>query len=310
MTEPLLQFRGVTRRFGHRTAVRDLDLDVHPGEVVGLVGRNGAGKTTSLRLTVGILWPDAGAVRTLGLDPVHDGDAVRVRACLMAEDGGLYPSMTVRESMDLVAGVHPRWDGGFAEAFRERMDLDPGRTIRDLSRGNRAKVALTLAVGCRPELLLLDDPTAGLDPLVRREVLEGVLEATAGEGGAVLYASHLVHDVERTADRVVVLDDARKVLDEPVDSVRARVRRVTAVFPEAAPDSGNGVPGLLHAEADGRTLSLAVMAPEGDVRGALIRMGAAAIEVEPMNLEDVLVALLRRGPVPSGVPSAPSEVER
>lgn len=300
MSDPILQFRGVTRRFGRRTAVLDLDLDVHPGEVVGLVGRNGAGKTTSLRLATGILWPDAGTIRTLGMDPVRDGDAVRVRASLMAEEGALYPDLTVAESIALVAGVHPRWDAERAERFRARMDLEPRARVRDLSRGNRAKLALTLAVASRPDLLLLDDPTAGLDPLVRREVLEGILEATADEGGAVVYASHLIHDVERTADRVVVLDDAHKVLDARVDDVRARVRRAVAVFEGDAPAGGNGVPGLLHAAADGRTLTLAADATEDAVRAALASMGATAVEVEPMTLEDVLVALLRRGRDPHG----------
>jgi len=293
MSEPTLVMTGVTRRFGRTTAVERLDLTVRPGEVVGLVGRNGAGKTTALRLAAGVLWPDAGSIRVFGLDPVRSGDAVRERASLMADDGALPSDLSVAEAMALVAAIHPRWDATLAERFRARMDLDPAARIRELSRGGRAKLALVLAVAPRPDLLLLDDPTAGLDPLVRREVLAGILEATADEGGAVLYASHLVHDVERAADRVVVLDRSVKVLDARVDEVRARIRRATAVFENGAPDDGAGVPGVLHAERDGRMWTLTVDAPEAPLRSALARLGASRVDVAPMNLEDVLVAMLR-----------------
>ena len=182
MTGPVIEFRDVTRSFGRRRALDRVSLAVQPGEVVALVGRNGAGKTTALRLAHGVLWPDAGTIRVLGFDPVSEGLAVRTRASLLSEESALYPWMTVREILTFGGALAPRWDARLASSLGERLGLEPGAKIRTLSRGTKAKVALVLAVAARPDVLLLDDPTAGLDPLVRREVLEGILEALPGEG--------------------------------------------------------------------------------------------------------------------------------
>ncbi len=291
MSEPALRFERVTRRFGRKTALDAVDLEVAPGSVLGLLGRNGAGKTTALRLALGMLWADGGRVATLGLDPMRDALAVRTRASLLAEESALYPWMTVAEVVRFAAGLHPRWDASLADDLATRLDLDRTARIRDLSRGTRAKVALLLAVAVRPKLLLLDDPTAGLDPLVRREVLEAILDAVSGEGGAVVYASHLVHDVERVADRVVVLDTGRITLQGTVDDLKARIRRAVAVFdrePPAAPE----IPGALDLERDGRVLEVV---GDGAVEPALRALGAASVTLEPLGLEDILVACLRHG---------------
>lgn len=294
MSEPVLVFDRVIRRFGRTVALDGVTVEAAKGEVLGLVGRNGAGKTTLLRLAAGILWPDGGSIRTLGLDPVTDGIRVRERASLLSEETALYPWMTVGEIEALAAALHPRWDGTLAAETRERLGLDPSAKIGSLSRGTRAKVALLLAVAPRPELLLLDDPTAGLDPLVRREVLEGILDAVAEGGGAVVYASHLVHDVERVADRVVVLDEGRIALEGTVESLKGRIRRARAVFESGAPVDAT-LPGIVDAIADGRLLTVVADAPDGALEASLRGIGAMSVEVETLPLEEILVAVLRRG---------------
>lgn len=294
MTGEALVCERVTRSFGKTIALDALDLCVAPGEVVGVVGRNGAGKTTLLRLAAGILWPDSGTIRTMGLDPVTQGPAVRERASLLSEESALYPWMTVGEILDLAAALHPRWDASVAERTVARLALDRSKKIQTLSRGTRAKVALALAIAPRPELLLLDDPTAGLDPLVRREVLEGILDAVAGEGGAVVYASHLVHDIERVADRVVVLDAGRIVLEGRVEELKARVRRARAVV-ESETVGQVAFAGLLDAKREGRVLTVVADAPYGSLEAALGGLGASSVEIEPLPLEEILVAVLRRG---------------
>jgi ABC-2 type transport system ATP-binding protein len=292
MTEPALVFEHVRRWFGRTKALDDVSMAVEPGTVLGIVGRNGAGKTTALRLAHGILFPDEGRIRVLGLDPVTSGRKVRTRVSLLSEESALYPWMTVGEILRFGAALHPRWDAGLADSLRKRLDLDPAARIKTLSRGTRAKVALVLAVACRPELLLLDDPTAGLDPLVRREVLEGILDAVPAEGGAVLYASHLVHDVERVADRVAIMDRGRIRLDDSLDGIKARIRRATAVFEGDAPRAV-ALPGQIEATAEGRVLRVVSEGANGDMESELRRLGAREVTFEALPLEEILIAYLR-----------------
>src|SRR5262245_14240677 len=161
MSIPALSFEGVTRSFGRRVALDDVSLRVEPGTVLGLVGSNGAGKTTALRLADGVLFPDRGRIAVLGLDPTKDGREVRTRVSLLSEEASLYPWMRVSEIIRFAAAIHPRFDREHAEKLSARLDLEPLAKIGTLSRGTRAKVALVLAVAARPDLLLLDDPTAG-----------------------------------------------------------------------------------------------------------------------------------------------------
>jgi ABC-2 type transport system ATP-binding protein len=293
MSESALSFEKVTRRFGRRTAVDRLDLAVEPGTVLGLVGRNGAGKTTSLRLALGTLFPDEGRIRVLGLDPAQRPMEVRTRVSLLAEETHLYPWMTVGEILDFAAALHPGWDAELGRSLAGRLDLDYEQLVRTLSRGTRAKVALVLAVACRPELLLLDDPTAGLDPLVRREVLENLLETVPAEGGAVVYASHLIHDVERVADRVAFLDEGRLHLEGSLEKIKATVRRVTAVFEDAVPE-GVELPGQIDAVRDGRVLSVVARCGPEELTARARELGAHEVEVSPLSLEEIVVACLKR----------------
>ena len=163
MTVPAVVFENVIRRFGKTVALDAVSVEVAPGSVLGLIGRNGAGKTTALRLALGTLWPDAGRIRILGLDPVTNRIEVATRVALLSEESALYPWMTIAEIVRFTAALHPRWDKIVAGRLVKDLDLDPAKRIRELSRGTRAKVALVLAVSARPELLLLDDPTAGVD---------------------------------------------------------------------------------------------------------------------------------------------------
>jgi ABC-2 type transport system ATP-binding protein len=294
MSQAALVFEKVTRRFGRRTALNELDLAVQPGTVLGLVGRNGAGKTTSLRMAHGLLFPDAGRIRVLGLDPVAQGLELRTRVSLLSEESALYTWMKVGQLIGFAAALHPRWDAALATRLIERLELEPEEKIAALSRGTRAKVALVVAVACRPELLLLDDPTAGLDPLVRREVLQGILEATCDEGGAVVYASHLVHDIERVADRVAVLDRGSVLLEDSLEELKRRIHHARAVF-ESDPPAGASLSGAIHHEADGRVLSVVAACPAPELEAGLRGLGAKSVECGQLPLEEILVAYLRRG---------------
>ncbi len=294
MSERALVFEGVGRRFGRTVALDAVSFAVDRGTVLGLIGRNGAGKTTALRLALGHLWPDGGRIRTLGLDPVAQHREVTTRVALLSEESALYPWMTIEEIVRFASALHPRWDGALAAKLVKDLDLHAAKRIRELSRGSRAKVALVLAVAARPELLLLDDPTAGLDPLVRREVLDGILDAVSGEGGSVVYASHLVHDLERVADRVIVLDDGHIRLEDDLDALKRRIRRARAVFETDAPPAPT-IPGSIDLAVDGRVLTVTAEATNGGLDASLRALGAHEVAIESLSLEEILVALLREG---------------
>lgn len=291
MTTPAIAFDSVSRRFKKTQALSHFSLAVEPGSIVGLLGRNGAGKTTALRLAIGDLYPDEGQIRSFGMDPATKPLAVRERSSLLAEESVLYPWMTVGEILHFAAATHPRWDTKLAAHLEQRLNLESEKRIAALSRGTRAKVGLLLAVACRPDLLLLDDPTAGLDPLVRREFLEGVLATIHSEGGAVIYASHLIHDIERICDRVVILDGGHKVLEAEVEELKSRIRRATAVFP-GPPPALDELPGKLRMSQDGRVLRLVVEGDETKVASALRKGGAESLHFDALSLEDILVAYL------------------
>ncbi len=289
---PTVSYSNVTRRFGRVTALDQIDLQIEPGTVLGLAGRNAAGKTTLLRLAAGLIWPDQGSVRVFGLNPVTDRERLATRVSLMDEESALYPQMTIGELTRFAARLHPRWDDVLAASVRDRLSLDPKAKIRSLSRGTRAKVALMLAVAPRPDLLMLDDPTSGIDPLVRREILEGVLATIPEEGGVVIWASHLIQDLERVADRIAVIDAGRVIVDESIEALNSQVHRADAVFADEPPAGLKGA-GWLRAERDGRVLRVIARCAAQELRTELTHAGAQHVEIANVNLEDLLTEYLR-----------------
>jgi ABC-2 type transport system ATP-binding protein len=204
----VLKAVGLGRRYGRRRALQDCTLTIPGGRVVGLVGPNGAGKTTLMHLAVGVLAPDEGTIVVLGGAP---GDRARLeRIGFVGQDSPVYRRMSVAANLEMGAYLNPRWDNELAAERIERFRLDPGQRAGSLSGGQRAQLALTLAMAKRPELLVLDEPIASLDPLARREFLRSLMEFVAGEQNVgVIISSHLVTELERICDYVIVLVDSR-----------------------------------------------------------------------------------------------------
>ncbi|MFI6514722.1 ABC transporter ATP-binding protein [Spirillospora sp. NPDC050679] len=221
-----LRAAGLGKRYGRRWALRDCDLDVPAGHVVGLVGPNGAGKTTLLGLAAGQTAPTEGDITVLGGRP-GSGTAQLAKVGFVAQDAPLYAGLSVADHLKLGARLNPGWDDALARERVGRLGLDPGRRAGRMSGGQRAQLALTLGLAKRPELLLLDEPVAALDPLARREFLGSLMEAVADQGISVVLSSHLVSDLERTCDYVVVLVDSRVRAAGEVDELLAAHRRVT-----------------------------------------------------------------------------------
>jgi len=216
-----IEAEGLAKRYRPgRWALRDCTLTVPAGRVVGLVGANGAGKSTLLHLAVGLLRPTAGDIEVLGAPPASGPDQL-ARVAFVAQDVPLYPALTVADHLRLGRELNPAWDGAIAAERVQRLGLDRDQQAGRLSGGQRAQLALTLAVAKRPELLVLDEPASSLDPLARREFLAGLMEAVADQDLTVVLSSHLLGDVERVCDHLVVLDRGRVRLAGDVEDLLA-----------------------------------------------------------------------------------------
>jgi ABC-2 type transport system ATP-binding protein len=234
METPALQTEGLGKRYGSNWALRDCTLEIPAGSVTALVGPNGAGKTTLLQLAIGLNYPSAGSVRVLGLSPRDDARSLLPRVGFVAQEHPLHRGFTVGETLKLGRKLNPSWDEPLAVDRLERLGLPLGKKVGKLSGGQQAQVALTLALAKRPELLLLDEPVAALDPLARREFLNTVMEAVTETRMTVVLSSHIVTDLERVCDHVVILSKAQTQLAGPIDDLLERHRLLTGPRSESA----------------------------------------------------------------------------
>jgi ABC-2 type transport system ATP-binding protein len=234
MSEAAVHTSGLGKRYGPSWALRDCTLEIPAGSVTALVGPNGAGKTTLLHLMIGLSRQTAGTVEVLGLSPRSDAKAVLPRLGFVAQDHPLYRGLTIAETFTLGRRLNAQWDTAFARERAGHLGLDLGKKIGKLSGGQQAQVALTLALAKRPDLLVLDEPVASLDPLARREFLNGVLEAVVATGMTVILSSHIVSELERVCDHLVTLVDSRTELAGPIAEITASHRLLTGPRSDAA----------------------------------------------------------------------------
>lgn len=220
MTEPVVEVQALTRRFGATAALDGVSLSLPRGAVYGLVGANGAGKTTLIKHILGLLRAESGSVRVFGLDPVSDPVGVLSRIGYLSEENDLPGWMRVDELLQYSRTFYPAWDEAYAEELRKTFVLDPAAKVKSLSKGQRARAGLLVALAYRPELLVLDEPSSGLDPIVRRDILGAVMRTVASEGRTVLFSSHLLDEVEEVADHVTMISAGRIVLSAPLAAIR------------------------------------------------------------------------------------------
>jgi ABC-2 type transport system ATP-binding protein len=230
VTESVIHVSDLTRRFGATTALDSVTMSVHRGAVYGLVGANGAGKTTLIKHVLGLLRAEKGSVRVFGLDPVVDPVGVLSRVGYLSEENDLPGWMTVDELARYSRALYPGWDDGYAEELRQMFALDPAAKIKTLSKGQRARTGLLVALAYRPELLVLDEPSSGLDPIVRRDILGAIIRTIAHEGRTVLFSSHLLDEVEQVADHVTMIRAGRIVLSAPLEEIKRSHRTLDDAF--------------------------------------------------------------------------------
>ena len=279
MSNPVLQAERLSKRYGRRVALSDCTLAIPPGRVVGLVGPNGAGKTTLLQLAVGMLAPTSGGVEVLGGRP-GSGAAQLAKVGFVAQDAPTYAGLSIADHLRFGARTNPRWDQRLADDRIAKLGLDPSQKAGKLSGGQRAQLALTLAIAKRPELLILDEPVASLDPLARREFLQSLMEYVAEQAASVILSSHLVSDLERVCDYLIVLVASKVRVAGEVDDLLASHCRLTG-------PRGNPLPSGAEVIVDSHT----------DRQSTLIVRRAAPIgdplfHVEQLTLEDLVLAYM------------------
>lgn len=289
---PALQAEGLTKQYGKRPALADCDLDVPRGRVVGLVGPNGAGKSTLLNLACGLITPTAGTLRVLGSPPAADA-AHLARVGFVAQDTPVYGAFTVADHLRMGAKLNPSWDRSLADRRIAQVGLNPRQKAGRLSGGQRAQLALTIAAAKRPELLILDEPAAALDPLARDGFMQNLMEFVAELGASAILSSHLLGDVERACDYLIVLCASRVQVAGEVTDLLARHHRLVA--PRGELDRlPAGVEVIRVRHTDERSEAVV------GVAGTLPR---TPWSVEPVSLEDLVLAYMTRA---AGVPAGPA----
>ena len=289
---PALRITGLVKDYGHVKAVAGIDLEVERGEVYGFLGPNGAGKSTTIRCLLDLLRPTAGQVEVLGLDPRRDGVAVRQRVAYLPGELRLPERMTGRQLVTAIGRLRGGIDDRRCAELAERLQLDLGRRLRDLSSGNRRKVALLLAFVPEAELLILDEPTSGLDPLMQQVFQQLVAEAkTAGK--TVFLSSHVLSEVQRAADRVAILRAGKIVAMGPIDELRGRARQRVEVWFAGEPPTAalTALPGVVDPATDGKHFTAVLAGPIQPLVELLAEHPVTSMFVQEPDLEEAFLDL-------------------
>jgi ABC-2 type transport system ATP-binding protein len=294
MEKPLVELKGVSRKYGRVKALDQLTFTLGPGICYGLIGRNGAGKSTMLRIIMGLLRPDLGTVRLFDGDPIQDAERVKLHVGYLAEDQEFPPVLSPAELFRFLAACYPSWDSDFAQSLVDRFKIPVNRSIFKLSKGQQRQAALVGAVAHRPQLLILDEPGGGLDPVVRREFLEEVIELLGGEGTSVLFSSHHLQEVERLATRVGILHEGRIVLEDDLDHLKEGSCRILAELSDGDGDRIRAaLQGCVHVRRLDDAWSLTMLCSEPEAKERVARtLGGRVRETRSLSLEDLFVSLV------------------
>jgi ABC-2 type transport system ATP-binding protein len=288
-TEAVIEIADVTRRFGLRLALDHVSLTIPRGVVFGLVGENGAGKTTLIKHILGLLKAQNGAVRVFGLDPVLDPVGALSRIGYLSEQRDLPLWMRVDELLRYTQAFYPKWDAAYAEQLRRQFGLDPEAKVKNLSRGECAKAGLLLALAHRPELLLLDEPSSGLDPVVRRDILEAIIRTVVDEGRTVLFSSHLLDEIERVSDSLAMMVNGRIVLNGSLDVIKQSHHRLLLRFDQAQ-SQPPALAGALSVSGGGHEWTAICNGALTELTDAAVKLGARIVDQSTPSFDEIFVA--------------------
>jgi ABC-2 type transport system ATP-binding protein len=291
MTQALIETRGLTKRYGGVTALKPLDWQVEVGSITGVLGPNGAGKTTLAKLVMGITGPSKGTVSVLGQDVARDPEAVRTTVGFLPEDKLLYDEMSVAAFLRFYGSFFSTWDTEAAGDLLKAWDIPTTPRIKELSKGNRAKLVLGAVLCRKPRILLLDEPTIDLDPASAEEILSLVAQWTASEERCVVITTHRLEEVERICDRVLFLQEGEAVLQDDLDDIRARWKLVRASGSIPSAEVLESWDQVRKVEAGAGWTAITVEGGAEDVAERLREGGAATVDVEGVSLREIYLTL-------------------
>lgn len=288
----VVQVSQLSRRFGRTLALDEVSVQLQPGLVYGLVGANGAGKTTLIKHLLGLLRAQSGTVRVFDRDPVKHPVEVLRRIGYLSEERDLPDWMRVDELMRYTAAYHSGWDQHYAEQLLTQFDLDASKKIQSLSKGMRAQAGLVAAVAHRPGFLLLDEPSTGLDAVVRKDILNAIVRTIADAGSTVLFSSHLLDEVEQMSDRIIMIDSGHIVLSGDLDDLKERHHRLTVRL-DARVDLPD-LPGVLSAEQSGNSWLLVIEGEQDQTLALLQAAGGEVLHSRLATLHEIFLARVSR----------------
>jgi ABC-2 type transport system ATP-binding protein len=297
MADPfIIETDALTKRYGAVEALRGLTMQVPAGSICGFLGRNGAGKTTAIKLLMRMALPTSGRVRVMGLpadDPVASV-GIRQRTGFVSDDKDLYAHMTVAEMIRFTSAFFPRWRTDLETRYLRAFELPAERKVKELSRGMRSQLALLLALCRRAELLVLDEPTSGLDPAATEAILQLLIRHVGEDETTVFFSSHQIAEVDQIADRVVIIDSGRAVVSGALDELRENFRRVRIVFDGDAPDVPLRSPGVARVWRSGRVITVLSSAGAESLVAEAQGLRPVSVDVVPVSLKEIfLEAALR-----------------
>ena len=289
-----IETQNLTRRYGRVEAVRGLNLKVGHQPITGFLGRNGAGKSTTIRMLLGMTQPSEGSGTVLGrrINDPRESREIRRHVAYVGEDKELYGYMTVGQLTRFTASFYPDWRPEIARRLQDQFELPPGRRVKDLSKGTRTKLALLLALARRPQLLILDEPSEGLDPVSIEDLLQ-LLVAAAGEGTTVFFSSHQIAEVERIADRVCILDHGKLVADLSLETLRQDYRRITLGFASPPPGNDFDIRGIQQIVTSGRQM---IVMANNNIEAIVERarsLEAVSVDIAPVTLREVFLETVK-----------------
>lgn len=290
MVEPVVTIRNVTKRFGAKTALTDISAAIAPGDVIGILGKNGAGKTTLLEVMLGFSPPSAGTVTVFGEDCLRLSSAVKGRIGFVPQQDELLAMLTGQQQLAITAAFHRNWDRTLIERLVAEWTVPIRQRIQSMSLGERQKLSVLTALGHHPDLLVLDEPVASLDPIARRQFLRQLFDAAESPARAVLFSSHIVSDLERVATKLWIVKDGRLHWQGDADALKESVVRLHVRSQEPLP-SDLAIANALTWRVEGGYATAAVTQWRPEAREAIGNRLGATVEVEPLSLEEIFIEL-------------------